>query len=136
MELLQLFGSCASNLRLQLFVFFLRLLQMPSADGMIFFFSPSTGLVDNKCVPHQRGHSLLDEDDHVHARSRPQEAEERLDEGPAGGRNGALRRFQPRAAAPFKQKLLFLPPSSRLCFDPEAFVRGGSFHRLDGLLLE
>lgn len=40
---------------------------------------PSTGLVDNRCVPYQRGHSLRDEDDLVHARLCPQEAEERLD---------------------------------------------------------
>lgn len=109
--------SCASNLRLYLFFF-----SYAFSNSFFFSPSPSTGLVDNRRVPHQRGHSLPDEDDHVHARSRPQEAEEGLDgEVGGGGGGGVPVRPPPRLpatrrhrtiqteAAPLLTLLLLLP---------------------------
>lgn len=61
-------------------------------------------------APHQSDHSLLDEDDHVHAQPRPQEAEERLNALP------------PSHAPRLSDRNYFFFPF-RLCFDPETFVR-------------
>lgn len=73
-------------------------------------FSPhSTGLVPMQLAPHQSDHSLLDEDDHVLAHSRPQEAEERLNALP------------PSHAPHLSDRNDFFFPF-RLCFDPETFI--------------